>query len=70
MNCPYCGGAGKKYKHIKDGNSTYKQHKCKRCGELFYMVETFCSKEDFFIRQNANRREQYRKICMREFGVT
>lgn len=70
MNCPYCGGTGKKYKHIKDGSSTYKQHKCKRCGELFYMVETFCAREDFLIRQRNQQNEQYRKRCARAFGVT
>lgn len=67
MNCPNCGGHGKKYKHIKDGDSTYKQHKCIKCGNLFHTVETECPKEEFLIRQNEQRRRNHLKRCMRMY---
>ena len=67
MNCPKCGGKGKKYKYIKDGDSTYKQFKCKKCGELFHTVESQCSREEFLISQNEMSRRNYRKRCMRAY---
>ena len=67
MNCPECGGRTKKYKYIKDGDSTYKQLKCKKCGNLFHTVETQCPKEDFLIRQNEMAREGYRRKCMQAY---
>ena len=70
MNCPKCGGKGRKEKYIKDGGSTYKQFYCFKCRELYHTVETPCSKEDFLIRQRKRQNEQYRKRCMRAFGVT
>lgn len=67
MLCPNCGGHGKKYKHIKDGDSTYKQQKCVKCGELFHTVECHISKGTFCVVQNKKARENYRKKCMRKY---
>ena len=71
MNCPKCGGNSKKYKHLKDGDSSYRQLKCIECGNLFHtkvtVSETLCSKEEFLIRQRKQQNEQYRRRCMRKW---
>lgn len=67
MLCPNCGGKGKKYKHIKVGDTTYKQQKCCKCGELYHTVECHISKETFHIVQNEQARRNYRIRCMRAY---